>query len=430
MKEPNPRSEAAARGPLANRHVALCVTGGIAAYKAAILTRGLVKAGAAVTVVMTEAAQRFVAPLTFETLSGNPVVTSTFDRAFQMGAVEHVDLAGWADAVVVAPATYNLLGKLCAGIADDAVTTFLAAVNSPVLLAPAMNEHMWRNPINQRNVAALRGLGYSMVDPERGGLACSWEGEGRMAEPETILAALSSMLAGAPAREGSPPAGPLAGRTLLVTAAGTWEAIDPVRFVGNRSSGRMGYALAAAASRRGARVLLVSGPSALPEPAGLVGFQRVESAAEMLQACRDWLKPADVLLMAAAVADYRPRAVATEKIKRTQAPLRLDLEPTADVLSELRAHKDERLFVGFALETDGDPGPAAQAKLRAKGLDLVVANRVGPDTGPESETNRVWIWNAQGLVETTPVLEKRRIAEIILDAVEGELLRRRAPAGA
>ncbi len=473
MKSPNPSSDTAGSGePLQGRHIVLCVTGGIAAYKAAYLTRALVKAGARVAVIMTEAAQRFVAPLTFETLSGNRVVTSTFDRVFEMGAVEHVDLAGWADAVVVAPATYNLLGKLHAGIADDAVTTFLSAVVCPVLVAPAMNEHMWRNAINQRNVAGLNALGFRFVDPERGGLACSWEGEGRMAEPETIVSALRTMLAQAPASRtagssspsshattpggssqatpGSPssrnanPGGSAAGQSsstrnesraladlgVLVTAAGTWEAIDPVRFVGNRASGRMGYALAAAAARRGARVHLVSGPSALLPPTGLADFARVESAAEMLRVCQEWLPRAGILLMAAAVADYRPRDVAPRKIKRTRSALQLDLEPTADVLATLRTAKGGRLFVGFALETDADPSAAAQQKLREKGLDLIVANRVGKETGPDQRTNQVWIWNAEGLVEATPVLEKELIAEIVLDAVEGELAKRPAPARA
>jgi len=431
MKSPNPHSEAPnAAEPFQGRRVVLCVTGGIAAYKAAYLTRGLVRAGAQVSVVMTEAAQRFVGPLTFETLSGNRVVTSTFERVYETGPVEHVDLAERTDLVVVAPATYNFLGKLCAGIADDAVTTFISAVVCPVLVAPAMNEHMWRNPINQRNVGALHALGYHFVDPERGGLACSWEGEGRMAEPETILAAARELLHPGPKTLPSPARSSLSGLTVLVTAAGTWEAIDPVRFVGNRSSGRMGYALAAAAARRGAQVLLVSGPSALEIPAGLLSSRRVESAAEMLQACRDWLPRADILLMAAAVADYRPRQVAENKIKRSRAAMQLDLEATPDVLAELRPLKESRLFVGFALETAADPGPAAQAKLRDKGLDLVVANRVGADTGPEQRTNQVWIWNAEGLVEATPVLDKQVVAEIVLDAVENAWAKRRTPAGA
>ena len=423
MKSPRPHSDAAtAAAPFSSRRVVLCVTGGIAAYKAAILTRALVKAGAQVVVVMSEAAQRFVGPLTFETLSGNRVVTSTFERVFDMGAVEHIDLAGWADVVVIAPATYNFIGKLTAGIADDAVTTFVSAVVCPVVIAPAMNEHMWRNPINQRNIAALRALGYRCVDPERGGLACSWEGEGRMAEPETIVEALAAVLA--------PPARDSLSASVLVTAGGTWEAIDPVRFVGNRASGRMGYALAAAAARRGARVFLVSGPSALEPPPGLAAFRRVESAADMLQACREFLPHTDIVLMAAAVADYRPRHPATAKIKRSEADLHLDLEPAPDVLATLASHKESRLFVGFALETDADPGPAARDKLRRKGLDLVVANRVGPDTGPEQRTNQVWIWNATGLVASTPVLDKEAIADIVIDAVVQERARRQTPAGA
>lgn len=422
MCPPSPASETGpGRDPLHDKKVVLCVTGGIAAYKSASMTRALVKAGARVRVVMTANAQRFVGPLTFETLSGNPVVTSSFERVHGMGAVEHVDLAGWADLVLVAPATYNLLGKLHAGIADDAVTTLLAAVTSPVFLAPAMNDHMWRHPVNQRNVAALRALGYHLVDPERGGLACSWEGEGRMREPDAILAAVRDILRVLPA-SGTADASALTGRTLLVSAAGTQEAIDPVRYIGNRSSGRMGFALAAAAAERGARVLVVSGPSHLPDPPGVAEVRRVRSAEEMLFALRVWLPQADGLLMAAAVADYRPASPAETKIKRDAGPLRLELEPTPDILQELRALKGQRLFVGFALET-GALEAAARDKLKRKGLDLVVANRVGPDTGPEAATNQVWVYDAQGLVLETPLLDKKRVAAAILDVVQARLPR-------
>jgi phosphopantothenoylcysteine decarboxylase/phosphopantothenate--cysteine ligase len=444
---------------LHGKRVVLCVTGGIAAYKSAILVRALVKAGARVIVVMTEAAQRFVAPLTFETLSANPVVTSTFDRAHEMGAVEHIELATWADFVIVAPATYDFLGKLAAGLADDPVTTFISAVTVPVFIAPAMNDHMWQNPICQRNVAGLRQFGYRFVDPQRGGLACSWVGEGRMSEPETILAEVRAALGavgavsapmsagtaskgGTPATGAAPPAGlnpgtaraagrgsVLAGQTLLVTAGSTREAIDPVRFVANRSTGRMGYALAAAGVRRGARVLLVSGPSELAVPEGLAGFRRVESAEEMHQICRDWLAQTDILLMAAAVADFRPRSTSGTKIKRAAGAMQLDLEPTPDLLTALRGQKGNRFFVGFALET-GDPARAAQEKLKAKGLDLVVANRVGPETGPGTATNQVWIYGPRGLVKETPLLDKSVIAEIILDAVESASAGRTQPAGA
>jgi len=428
MNRPIPSEGAAPTDVLHGKHVVLCVTGGIAAYKSAYLTRALVKAGAEVIVVMTEAAQRFVAPLTFATLSGKPVVTSTFERVFEMGAVEHIDLATWAEVVVVAPATYNFLGKLHAGIADDTVSTCLSAVTCPVFLAPAMNEHMWRNPINQRNVQELGALGYRFFDPERGGLACSWEGEGRMREPDDIVASVCRELPALLASRARRDASALAGRTVLVTAAGTREAIDPVRFIGNRSSGRMGYALASAARRRGARVLLASGPSGMRVPEGVAGFRGVETAQEMLDVCRDWLPETDVLLMAAAVADYRPRQPASEKIRRQNKTFDLELEPTPDVLAALGAGKGDRLFVGFALETS-PPQRAAPAKLAAKGLDLIVANRVGDATGPDTGTNQVWIYNAAGLVEETPLLDKVAIAEIILDVVERELVRRRQTAG-
>jgi len=382
------------------------------------------------------------------------VVTSTFERVHAMGAVEHIDLAGWADLVIVAPATYDLLGKLHAGIADDVTSTFLTAVVAPVFIAPAMNHHMWRNPINQRNVRELRALGYHFIDPERGGLACSWEGEGRMQEPEAILdvvrAALRAGLAtgtpiamqpssgradavGAPLRpmqtlEGAA-TGPLAGTTVLVSAAGTREALDPVRYIGNRSSGRMGYALASEAARHGARVLLVSGPSHLADPPGVAEVVRVETAAEMLAALRQRLASADVLLMAAAVADYRPADAKPEKMKRGKGGMQVDLVPTADILVELGATKGGKLFVGFALETQ-DPEAEARAKLQRKGLDLVVANRVGPGTGPDSDTNQVWVYDAGGLVLETPRLDKTQIAAAILGVVEAELERRRAHAGA
>jgi len=417
-----------AHDPLHGKRVVLCVTGGIAAYKSAYLTRALVQAGAKVMVVLTEAAQKFVAPLTFETLSGNPVVTSTFDRVHEMGAVEHIDLAEWSNLVLVAPATYNFIGKLHAGVADDSVTTFISAITVPAFLCPAMNENMWRNPINQRNVRDLSEFGYRIIHPERGGLACSWEGEGRMAEPDDILARVRSSLLGRdvpvvtlPKDSTTPTLGTsLAGRTVLITAGGTQEAIDPVRFLGNKSSGRMGYALAEEARRRGAKVLLVSGPSALPVPEGLAAFERIESAAELLEKTKSLLPQADILLMAAAVADYRPRQVSPGKLKRGADDLSMQLEPTPDLLAELAKQKAERVFVGFALETD-HLAEEAQRKLHAKGCDLIVANRVSSETGPDVLTNQVSIFNAKGLVSETPVLPKAEIAERILDVLETQL---------
>ena len=445
-----PHAGATTTDPLAEKRLLVCVSGGIAAYKSAYLVRALVKAGARVIVAMTRNAQRFVTPLTFETLSGNPVVTSTFDRVQGMGAVEHIDVALWADLVIVAPATYNLLGKLNAGIADDAVTTLLSATRAPIFLAPSMNDHMWRNAVNQRNVEALRGLGYRFIDPERGPLACVWEGEGRLREPEAIVEFVRSAVvagalqAAAPPDSGSGtalaganpvshgpsislprPRSPLSGRSILISAGGTREAIDPVRFIGNRSSGKMGYALASEAAARGARVLLVSGPTALHAPAGLVESVRVETADQMLTALERRIDGADILLMAAAVADYRPRHVAPQKMKRTADALHLELEPTPDLLQALAPRKGHKLFVGFALETE-DPESSARAKLQRKGVDLVVANRVGADTGAETDTNQVWIYDAVGLVLQTPVLDKARIAAAILDLIESRLAKEAA----
>ncbi len=482
MSPSNPRPDAESKAgkpaapapdPLHGKQVVLCVTGGIAVYKSVYLTRALVKAGARVFVVMSRNAARFVTPLTFETLSGNPVVTNSFEAVAAMGAVEHVDLALWADLVIVAPATYNLLGKLNAGIADDAVTTFLAAVRAPVFLVPSMNDHMWRNAVNQRNVEALRTFGYRLIDPEHGALACVWEGEGRMREPDEIVDEVRTALraglpalpaaaaavedkggaprprpaaSGAPQRRASPPGGAepgtvaipapgsgkggtLTGLALLVSAGGTREAIDPVRFIGNRSSGKMGYALAAEAAARGARVVLVSGPTSLAPPPGVVETVRVETTEDMLEALQARIVDSDVLIMAAAVADYRPRQTATGKIKRANGPLRVELEPTPDILKALSAQKFSRFFVGFALETD-DPEDEARAKLRRKGLDLVVANRVGPDTSFDTETNQVWIYDAEGLVVQTPVVEKARVAAAILDVVAARLGRKEASARA
>ena len=423
----NATQSGVAHDPLHGKNVVLCVTGGIAAYKSAYLTRALVQAGAKVMVILTPSATHFVAPLTFATLSGNPVVTSTFERVHEMGAVEHIDLAEWSDLVLVAPATYNFLGKLNAGVADDSVTTFITAVTVPAFLCPAMNENMWRNPINQRNVRDLTDLGYRIIPPERGGLACNWQGEGRMAEPDDILARMRSSMLGReiptvtlPEPKGTTPSTGLAGRSILITAGGTQEAIDPVRFIGNRSSGRMGYALATEAIRRGARVLLISGPSTLPKPEGLAVFARIESAQDLLEKTQELLPQADILLMAAAVADYRPRHASSSKLKRQTDDLSMQLEPTPDLLATLAPQKGDRVFVGFALETD-NLAAEAQRKLRAKSCDLIVANRVSIDSGPDVTTNQVSIFNHQGLVAETPVLPKSDIAVRILEVLESHL---------
>ncbi|MDX2169964.1 MAG: bifunctional phosphopantothenoylcysteine decarboxylase/phosphopantothenate--cysteine ligase CoaBC, partial [Deltaproteobacteria bacterium] len=344
--------------------VVVGLSGGIACYKVADVVRQLRDRGARVRVVMTRAATEFITPLTLQTLSGEPVSTELFDLT-QESEIGHIRLADSADAIVVAPATANLIGKAAHGLGDDLLSTVLLATRAPVLLAPAMNVHMWENPRVQANLATLRAQGgWRVIEPGVGFLACGYEGAGRLADPATIVAEVERALGG----------GDLAGETVLVTAGPNREPIDPVRFISNRSTGRMGYALAAAAWRRGAEVVLVSGPVALPVPHG-VRCERVNTAAEMRDAVRREIGAASMLFMAAAVADYRPAKVAAKKLKKTDGPMRLELERTVDILAELRATPDERLTVGFAAETD-DVLRNAERKLAAKGLDLIVANDV------------------------------------------------------
>ncbi|RIK96203.1 MAG: bifunctional phosphopantothenoylcysteine decarboxylase/phosphopantothenate--cysteine ligase CoaBC [Proteobacteria bacterium] len=396
--------------PRAQR-VLIAVTGGIAAYKVPELVRALVRAGHAVRCCATHNAAQFVSPLVLQTLSGESVRTQLFDPE-QEGEIDHIALADWADLVVVAPATADALAKMAHGIADDLVTTLLLATRAPLLVAPAMNVNMWRHPATQANVATLRARGVAFVGPESGMLACGWEGEGRMAEPAAIAAEAERRL-GAPT---------LAGETVVVTAGGTREALDPVRFLANRSSGKMGFEIAAAAARRGADVVLVSGPSALATPAG-VRRVAVESATEMRDAVAAELARCTVFVAAAAVADFRPAVAAKQKIKKEaladDAGLVIELVRNPDILAEVaRAPgRERRLVVGFAAESE-DVLAAARRKLERKGCDLIVANDVSrSDAGFDVDTNAVSFVTAQG-DETLPLLSKREVAERLLDRVE------------
>jgi phosphopantothenoylcysteine decarboxylase/phosphopantothenate--cysteine ligase len=394
----------------AGRHVVVGVSGGIACYKSCHLVRRLAEAGARVDVVLTEGAAEFVRPLTFEALAGRPVLSSLWSRD---AALQHVRLAQQADLLIVAPATAHLLARVAQGLGDDLLTTLLLARTVPVLLAPAMNDAMYANPATQANLALLRERGFVCVGPETGPLAEGpSERPGRMSEPETILAHAERLLS---AR------GQLADRRVLVTAGPTREALDPVRTVTNRSSGRMGYRLAEAAWARGADVVLLSGPVGLPAPIG-VRLQRVESTAELEAAVRAELPASDVLIMAAAPADYRPAAPSDAKRPRQEGTLSLALEPTADILgATLGARKPGALMVGFALET-GDAMAKARAKLARKQLDLIVVNdALEPGAGFEVDTNRVTILDREGGVVEVPLADKRVVADAILDAVEARL---------
>lgn len=385
--------------------IILGITGGIAAYKAAELTRLLIKAGAKVHVIMTRGAAEFVTPLTFQTLSKNPVHTDIFSLT-QEADVGHISLADRADLFVIAPATANIIGKIANGIADDLLTTSVMATKAPVLLAPAMNCNMYDNPIVQGNMEKLKKYGYHFIDSETGELACGYEGKGRMAEPSDILEEIETIL--------SPK--DLKGERILVTAGPTHEAIDPVRFIGNRSSGKMGYALAKMALRRGAEVTLISGPSSLKPPRG-ARFIMVESAAEMRKAVMANLKDATAVVMTAAVADYKPVTAASEKMKKGKASLSIDLEKTEDILSDIGKKKGKKLLIGFAAETENLVANAKK-KLKEKNLDLIVANNVKePGAGFGVDTNIVTIMDKNGAVEELPKMSKEDVAWRVLDRV-------------
>ena len=396
--------------------IALGVTGGIGAYKAVEIARGLQKHGHDVVAIMTRSAERFVGPLTFEAITRREVITDQW----QPGAnadIEHISIASNIDLLLVAPATANTIGKLANGLADDFLSSLYTATRAPVLIAPAMNTNMFEHPAVAKNLETLMARGVHFVDPGSGYLACGWIGKGRLAEPEDVVAAAEQVLR-------SKTSAHLAGRRMLITAGPTFEDIDPVRFVGNRSSGRMGYALAAEALRRGATVTLVTGPTHLTPPHG-AEVVRVRSAAEMHTAVMARAPERDVIIMSAAVADYTPATRAPEKVKKTDAPLTITLQRTKDILGELGRLPSRRqklpVLIGFAAETR-DVVAYAQDKLKQKGVDLIVANDVSrTDAGFDVDANAVTLVSAAG-VEELPLQAKSAVAARILDRVEELLL--------
>jgi phosphopantothenoylcysteine decarboxylase/phosphopantothenate--cysteine ligase len=399
--------------------IALGVSGGIAAYKAGELVRLFQDRGLRVQVIMTQAAQEFVRPLTFAALTGEKVITGLFDSSAGEpnidSAVEHIAVAQAIDALVVAPATADVLAKFAQGIANDFLSTLYLAATAPVVVAPAMNVNMWEHAATRHNIEILRARGVRVVEPDSGYLACGMTGPGRLAANESIVAAVLEALG---AQQD------LAGETVLITAGPTREAIDPVRFLGNRSSGRMGYALAEAALRRGARVILVTGPTVV-QPPGAAEVVSVETAAEMRQAVLDRLPQITVVIKAAAVADYRPRQVAAQKIKRRGA-MTLELEPTPDILAEVASRRTTQIVVGFAAETD-NVLENARKKLAAKAVDAIVVNDVSrPGIGMDSERNAVTIVTPTEEI-AVPESTKWEVAHRVLDAVVRIKQHRSAP---
>jgi phosphopantothenoylcysteine decarboxylase/phosphopantothenate--cysteine ligase len=387
--------------------IALGVSGGIAAYKACEVVRGLDKAGVEIQVLMTRNAAQFITPLTLQTLSRRRVLIEQFELDAEQ-TIQHIDLTQRIAALTVAPATANVLGKFARGIADDLLSTFFVSVTAPVVLAPAMNTRMWLHPATQANVARLKARGVQVLDPEKGWLAEGETGWGRLADPERIVAA--SLAAARRSQQ-------LSGKTVLVTAGPTREAIDPVRFVSNRSSGKMGYALAAACARRGARVILVSGPVDLAPPFGVERIS-VRTSAEMRAAVLARRGGTEAVLMAAAVADYIPRESAA-KIKKSGGALTLSLDEGPDILAELGSDRQERVLVGFAAETDALIDHA-RSKLERKNLDYIVANDVSrPDIGIDSDANAVTILGRRGEVWEVGRQSKTEVAEEILDRIFG-----------
>lgn len=391
---------------LAGKTITLGVAGGIAAFKVAQLASNLKAAGLQVHVVMTRSAQELVRPLTFQVLTGNRVYTDLFDRTSGWN-VQHVELANQSDLIVVAPATANIIAKVAAGLADDLLSTVITAAACPVLFCPAMNKNMYENPVVQRNMAVLGELGYHFVEPGRGRLACGVEGIGRLAELDVIQEKIEDLLASKK---------DLSGMSVLVTAGPTVEPIDPVRYLTNRSSGKMGYAVAEAALRRGARVILVSGPTALkpPREAEFIG---VETAAEMYEAVLAKYPYVDVVVKSAAVADYRPKEAANHKIKKNQDQMTIELEKNPDILAELGRRKTGQILVGFAAETR-ELEKNALRKLELKNLDLLVANDV-TETGAGfgSDTNIVKLVYPGEVIVPLPIMDKKTLADRILDEV-------------
>ena len=396
---------------LTNKNIILGVTGGIAAYKSLELLRLLKKAAANVRVIMTRNAQWFVGPTSFEALSGEPVCTSLFENKGDAG-IRHIEWAENADAVIVAPATANIIGKTANGLADDALSTFLLAVTCPVIVCPSMNTHMYENSSVQRNIVRLREDGYIVLTPGSGSLACGTTGPGRLPEPETILESVFICLS----------VKDLEGKHVLVTAGPTIEPIDPVRFISNPSSGKMGYALATAAVRRGADVTLISGPTSLPDPLD-VSVIRVGTAHEMAGAVFEYLDGADIVIKAAAVSDYKPLAPSNQKIKKGAKEQTVILEQTRDILKEIGQRKKDQILIGFAAETE-NLKQNAKKKLSDKNLDIIVGNIVGKsDSGFGTDTNTATFFFKDGTAEALESMDKTALANVLLDRIVERFLK-------
>lgn len=387
------------------KNIILGVSGGIAAYKSVELLRLLVKQGANVRVMMTENARWFVGPLTFEALSGQPVCTDLFEKNDD-ASIRHIQWAEAADAVVIAPATANIIGKLSGGIADDALSTFLLAVTCPVIVCPSMNTHMFESRAVQRNLETLGADGHFIVDPESGTLACGTTGPGRLPEPEDIVDRIAYYLSTKDLKD----------KKILVTSGPTRESVDPVRFISNPSSGKMGFAVARAAEYRGGEVTLITGPTHLPDPNN-VKVIRIQTAREMAQAVFDNMEHSDIIIKTAAVSDYRPKDPATQKIKKEKGELVLYLERTQDILKEIGLRKKDQILVGFAAETE-NLEQHAETKLVEKNLDIIVGNIVGESSsGFGADTNKVTLFFKEGTQEPLLVMEKDAVAHILLDRI-------------
>lgn len=392
---------------LANKKILLCVAGGIAVYKAVALVSKLSQAGADVKVIMTESATKFVQPLSFQVMSRNDVYTDTFDEK-DSNVIAHINLADWADLVIVAPATANVIGKLANGLGDDMLTTTLLATTAKVWIAPAMNVHMYDHPAVKRNISTLAADGYEFIEPSEGFLACGYVGKGRLEEPEKIVALVDAFF--------QPKELPLTGKKVVITAGPTRERIDPVRFLTNFSSGKMGYALAEAATKLGAETVLVSGPVSLPIPSG-VTVENVESAEEMLQAVLQHFDDADIVVKTAAVADYRPKFVFGQKMKKQAGDSTLELERTTDILMTLGQKKTHQLLIGFAAETN-DVEMYAQGKLSKKNADYIVANDVTKeDSGFGIDTNTVVLIGKENYVQHFDNMTKKQLANKLFETV-------------
>jgi phosphopantothenoylcysteine decarboxylase / phosphopantothenate---cysteine ligase len=389
---------------LNHKKILLCVSGGIAVYKAAALTSRLTQAGAIVKVIMTDSAKEFVTPLTFQALSRNDVFDDTFDEK-DSRVIAHIDLADWADLVIVAPATANIIAKLANGLADNMLTTTLLATTAPVWIAPAMNVHMYDHPAVQKNISTLASFGYRFIEPSEGFLACGYVGKGRLEEPERILEILTSYFTTSEN---------LKGKKVLVTAGPTREKLDPVRFLSNHSTGKMGYAIAEEAAMAGAEVILISGPTNLPVPMN-VRFINIETAQEMYDQVIGLYETTDIVIKTAAVADYRPKRILTHKMKKQPGDLSIEMERTIDILGTLGELKTHQRLIGFAAETE-NVEEYAKKKLHTKNLDMIIANNLTEDgAGFASDTNIVTMYKNDGTSTKLPILSKKEVAKRIIE---------------